>query len=282
MSGHLIIIAPKFFNVVSGFTSFAVFTPIVFQRFGQGSNVLLTFHGFGQSPNVFAPLATDCTLYSIALPVRTEPSVLIFAKTAPHLENYLAAFRDFLDRQAITNFSLVAFSIGARVALLIATHFPHRIKKITLLAPDGLCEQLPYRFATATLLGRAIFYLCLKSAVLPLNIVLRLLAALGYSRQNKIFWLLHQLSRPKQSALVVKTWLSCRFFRPNLARLADKLPPQTPITLILASSDFIIRPKHTAALSEHFPNLNTQTLESTHSQLLNRWMKSLNAKLFFT
>jgi pimeloyl-ACP methyl ester carboxylesterase len=134
---------------------------IHYSRWGNGGNVVLAIPGFGEGSESFSCIgklmASDQTLLAVDLPLHgstdwkendpMEPSAL------------LVAIRELLFECGFSNtkFSLVGYSMGARIALSIYEEAPERIEQLILLAPDGLNMHFIYWLSTQTYLGSSIF-----------------------------------------------------------------------------------------------------------------------------
>lgn len=126
---------------------------------GQGSKLLLAFHGYGSEAKQFlslaAGLANVYTTIAINLPHYgnshwEENGVL-------HPDDVVQLIDTFCSRFNTQQISLLGYSIGGRIALKIAEAIPGRIEKIVLLAPDGLRFNRFYHFFTMNSVGKWLF-----------------------------------------------------------------------------------------------------------------------------
>lgn len=123
---------------------------LFYRKSGTGDRKVVLFHGFGQDHRMFDPLtsllAETCTLYAFDLFYHGK-SKRKDEKLA--IEDWQRHFSAFLTKEAITQFSIVSFSLGGRFALATAVTFPTQVNKLILIAPDGLYLSFWYRFATS-------------------------------------------------------------------------------------------------------------------------------------
>jgi pimeloyl-ACP methyl ester carboxylesterase len=122
-----------------------------FTRWGEGAEVLLAFHGFGQHRGYFGPLAEALgethTLYAFDLffhgesTWRTRNGTLTKARWT----ELVAAF---LRQQGVTRFGLLGFSMGGKFVLATLEAMPERVTRVVLLAPDGIKTSFWYSLAT--------------------------------------------------------------------------------------------------------------------------------------
>lgn len=136
---------------------------VSYQKWGTGSEVLIAFHGFGQSASVFSNIAPAlqhrftvyaCSLFyhdSSSLPEDISPG-------EPLLPEFLKqGFLEFCKLNQIQNFSLMGYSLGGRLVLKLLEMIPDRINSLILLAPDGIKKSFWYYFATHHFLGKRLF-----------------------------------------------------------------------------------------------------------------------------
>ncbi|SDL79042.1 alpha/beta fold hydrolase [Siphonobacter aquaeclarae] len=127
------------------------------QKWGNGPEPLLAFHGIGQDHRVFADWQelSRFTVYAIDLPFHgasTVPPGKVIEK-----KEWIAWLTAFLAGEGIDRFSLAGFSMGGRLALVALEALAGRVNGVYLIAPDGIRENPFYRLAVGTAPGRAVF-----------------------------------------------------------------------------------------------------------------------------
>ncbi len=249
------------------------FRPLVF---GSGERAIVCFHGFGQSPKVYSSLfgkKRHCTVYSFYLPNLSNPQSLIYQQPN-YFEKYIEGFQAFLVNHSIGQFEIVAFSIGAKVALSLAVPFSEQISHITLLAPDGVAKRPVYQLATNTLLGRVLF----KAVTQHFYPIVQYSVAVGVGLRlvpRSLLRVISYYANPTRRILIFTTWLNCRYFSPNLAVLKSKLSGKATLELVLASTDNLIKPKHVKPLEDFFPSTEQKILPTTHEKLILAWINAI-------
>lgn len=214
--------------------------------FGQGRELLLTFHGFDNN-------ADDFQLFEPALGTRfTIVSVNLFyhgrsyAEGAPdrlefRREDLQALIANLLKHFPHTRFSLLGFSLGGRVCLELLPAFADRIDRMFLLAPDGLVISPWYVFVTRTQLGRWLFRRVINrpQRFLRLSAWLRRIGLVG----EKQYKFAHSyFGNGPQRELVFKVWMIFRYLLPRKASLRAALKAHPiPTDLYFGRRDSIIR-----------------------------------------
>jgi pimeloyl-ACP methyl ester carboxylesterase len=116
-----------------------------------GEKIMLAFHGYGQDAQVFHEISTyltnGYTVYSFDLFFHGRST---WNKTKGEFsKNELETiFNMFLGKENISEFSVMAFSLGGKTALCLAELYPEKIEKLILIAPDGIKTSFWYNLAT--------------------------------------------------------------------------------------------------------------------------------------
>ncbi|MFN6946466.1 MAG: alpha/beta fold hydrolase [Cytophagaceae bacterium] len=127
---------------------------------GSGSEVLLSFHGYGQSNKDFRVLDEvlheKYTIYGFDLFFHGES--FWHEKDKPLLKSFWKELLSgFLKEHNIERFSVMGFSMGGKFALASLESFPEKVDKLFLIAPDGIKISFWYRLATEYPFMRKIF-----------------------------------------------------------------------------------------------------------------------------
>jgi pimeloyl-ACP methyl ester carboxylesterase len=133
---------------------------LFYRRYGNGPNVLLLFHGFGQDHRAFAawdePLSSAYTLYSFDIFFHGR-SLWPSPDTPLEKGDWKSILEIFLKSNHIGRFSLCGFSMGGKFVLATVESFPEKIQDVFLLAPDGIKTSGWYSLATYTVPFRNLF-----------------------------------------------------------------------------------------------------------------------------
>ncbi len=218
---------------------------ISYTRYGNGSRLLLCFHGYGESATSFAfldsALGADLTLLAIDMPFhgQTEwkeglffdPSILL------SLIREIVAGLPGLKK----GWWLLGYSMGGRVALQLLESDPEAFEKLVLLAPDGLRVNPWYRLATRTVLGKHLFRWTMRWPVW-FFFLLRLCNTLRIVNPSFYKFAVHYINDDPARQELYARWMTMRGFRPRLSVVAEIIRSrQLPVSLVYGKYDRIIR-----------------------------------------
>ncbi len=231
------------------------------------------FHGFGLSGKIFYELEEffqeEYTIYNFDLPFHGQ------TRWRPGEEQISAEFwEELLERfcreKAITSFSLLAYSIGARLAWASVLSFPGRVKEVMVIAPDGIKNSIWYSFATQSSPSRKVFKMLMSrgSGIHPflkagrfLRLVPRTTARFAES----------QLVTAEQRERVYYTWVTFRNLKADIAKLSSVINEyHIPLTIYLGTKDRIITSSTIQPLVEKLEQKNVVLLEAGHSNLVGK------------
>ncbi len=130
---------------------------IHYLKLGSGSKLLFCFHGYARHSGSFLflekLLGETYTIIALDTPFHgltkwkerdaIEPQFML---------SILQAIKEELNRHNET-FSILGFSMGGRIALLIAQLIPEQIERLVLIAPDGLNFNFWRWLATDTIIA---------------------------------------------------------------------------------------------------------------------------------
>ena len=143
---------------------------------------------------------------------------------------------------ASRTFSLLAYSMGGRIALTLLQQIPDRITKLILLAPDGLKINFWYWLSTQTIAGNKLFLATINYPGWFLRMVQsgQKLRLINPSVHKFVEYYLHDKSRRKQLYL---RWTCLRKLKPNLPRIKELIRKNSiRVHLVYGKHDRIILP----------------------------------------
>lgn len=239
---------------------------------GNGSNVFVLFHGFGQDHTAFDSLITDLssdtTLYSIDLYFHGQ-SVWHQGEVPLEKSFWKKIIEGFLIKNNIQRFSIIGFSLGAKFAMATTAAFPDRINNLILLAPDGIRTNPWYSLATYPVAIRKLF----KSMVNKPNrffALVRLATALHITDKSMSRFVKSQMDTPEKRKRVYNSWIVFRHLTFRMDAFGELLDNHHIPTLIITGKfDHVIVSKSMQHLKRYSKMVQLQELTSGHSQLLN-------------
>lgn len=187
-------------------------------RYGQGSEPLLAFHGFGQHAQMFAPVKEAFThkysIYSFdfAYHGKTEWN----EATACTKQETIALLKAFMQQHGFKKISLMGFSMGGRIALSLIPDFAPALNEVFLLAPDGIAERVYYRDLIANKFGDAAFKQLLRHPGMLINAT-QFFSKIGLTKEYVADYVKNYFGDVRRRRRIYDTWRSMQTFRANLS-----------------------------------------------------------------
>lgn len=186
---------------------------------GQGKDIIIALHGYGENAENFSflesHLQNDFSIIAIDFPFHGESiwnDDLIF--TAKNLYEIIYKLIPVDTKQ----FYLLGYSMGGRVALQFLEQYPETIKRLILIAPDGLYNNFWHQLATQTIIGNRIFKFTMQYPAVLFFLInffysFRLINKSIYNFVN------YYLGDAASRMLLYKRWTIMRKFHPDIALL---------------------------------------------------------------
>lgn len=244
--------------------------------YGNGPKKVIAFHGFGQDSAVFEDyaklLGEAYCLYSFDLFFHGD-SVWPYGDQPLEKEAWQNMFQAFRTQEAIENFALIGFSIGAKVLLATLVNFPQAITSITLIAPDGIKTNGWYKLATEVPVFRKCFKYLIEKPVLFFN-SLELLNKLGFLDKSLTRFVKSQMKTKLLREKVYHTWMVYRklsFKKGSIAFIINKY--NIPISIFLGESDKVIKPSQLKQFLTRLDNYDLKVIPGSHPHVLERFLR---------
>lgn len=255
---------------------------LTYRKFGHGPAVLLAFHGFGQTGDVYAPLekylGNRFTILAIDL---FGHGGSVWQNNVPiPCTTWVQVLDAFLSAQAINRFSLMGFSLGGRFALATVKSFASRIDQLILIAPDGITRNGWYRLATGSVPGRSLFRWAMNHLTM-LSLLGHWLTKLGMLNRTLMRFVDISLGTEAQRQLVYKSWTTFRFIRahmPTVARILRKEAVQ--VFFFVGAYDRIVPATHIIPLTNRLPVYTLTVLQTGHNHLISMAAEQLGNEAF--
>lgn len=239
-------------------------------RSGSGPRVLLALHGFGRSSADFVrftrPLHKVFTVYAADIFFHGKSTVQRESPDRNPLtpEEFTAFFSAFFDHIGAGEVWLMGYSLGGRLAMVLAQNMPERIGGLYLFAPDGLNVNRWYGLLSHYAAGRAIFRFFRRRPSWFFR-TLRFLLKAGVVSPRTADFVESQIRTSVDQERVYMTWCFLRKLEPDHKVLGRRLSANgISLDLYFGLYDNIIREEQSARLLAHFPKGKVHLLRSGH------------------
>lgn len=242
---------------------------LAYYTWGSGKKPLVCFHGYGELAESFLFLepfvAREFSVLCIDFPHHGQshwehPTAALLPQELIQLIQQVFGMQPF---------TLLAYSMGGRVALQLLQLIPQCIEKVVLLAPDGFHKNFWQRFATQSSLGQKVFKGVVQNPQ-PIYYVLKKLVRFQLFNKSVYKFADSYLHIPQVRQELYKRWMVMRRFQPSLAVIQKNiLQYGIPTTLVFGKYDRIIVSKHGYTFVQQCHSRNVQLVEwSDGHQLL--------------
>lgn len=245
---------------------------LFYYKEGTGSKTILLFHGFGQDHRVFENwievLRDEYTIYTFDLYFHgnsnwTNPWAL-------KKEDWKKILQLFFVQEKIDSFYIAGFSIGAKFVLATPELFPEQVKKIILIAPDGITTNVWYTLATSTSFMRALF----RSMTLRpkrLQALIEFLRFFHFEDQSLLRFAASQVNTEERRQRVYRSWVYFRHLNCNLKELSLLLNSKNiPVTFIVGKTDNVISAERIIGFARTLYNCQIEILNAAHNDLITK------------
>lgn len=247
------------------------FGHLAYKKHGNGRNVFLLFHGFGQNMKA----------YDDFLSIRTENDCYIVFDLFYHGQSSWRSvnqkltkeiWRDIIiqlmSKEGFEKFHLIGYSMGGKFSLLTYELFPYFVKTLFLMAPDGIKTGFWYNMATFPGILNRIF----KRIVFKPDrffAIMDFLHKLGLLESSLIKFVKSQMRTRTMRAQVYFTWIVFKPLQPNLQKIIAMLRMnKTPVTLMIGEYDKMITSQNLKKFTSKIPQLREIELPSGHNNLI--------------
>lgn len=249
--------------------------------FGDGNEWLFCFHGYGENANSFEVLQNTLgkkyTLAAMDLPYHGETKwnegLLI---TPDDLFNIIQQIIHLNPQINVSKFSLLAFSLGGRVALHLLQTIPQKIERVVLIAPDGLHRNLWYMLGTQTLIGNKLFSYTMKHPQWFFSLM-NMGGKLGLLNKSIIKFVHHYLDDAEERWSLYQRWTTMRKFKPNSSAVTNAISKYNiPVRLLFGRHDRIILRKRSVFFHNN-KNVKVTVIDAGHQLLKEKYVHHIAA-----
>jgi pimeloyl-ACP methyl ester carboxylesterase len=249
-----------------------------YQKIGNSNKILLAFHGMGQDFSCFQNFAqtfeNQYTTYLFDLPYHGKSGGIngnIYQEneviTKEIWQEYL---EEFLQKNQIQNFSIIAFSLGGRFALATVEAFAKRIEELILLAPDGITEDPKYTLATRYGFTRKIFKYVVQNNV-KYHAFADLLASTGIVHKKVVKFAKMMVDSPQKQERLYRAWVGFHQLRFDIRKIAQIINnQQITVKIFMGKHDKLLPLNRVFPLTKRLKNVELIELEATHGRLIEK------------
>jgi len=254
---------------------------LAYLKKGSGPDVVLVFHGFGQSHQDM--LAFD----QIRKPNQCFLFLDIFYHGASQWYNsnlnlekatWAELIKLLQQQEKFTDFGLIGYSMGGKFALITFELFPNQVRSLVLLAPDGIKTGLWYSLTSYPGFFHPVFKRVVFKPKTLFGIVDSLNSA-GIVEKSLVKFIKTQMETRSSRAQAYFVWRVFAGMVPKLGQIIRQArQSQIPITLFTGQFDKMVTKENLKNFSEKIPQLNAVNLPVGHGQLIEAAVNYLNAR----
>lgn len=244
---------------------------LVYQQMGEGPEVFLVFHGFGQSHSdmlTFARLIQPGQRFLFFDLFFHGKSSWYDSSTLLTKEIWSKIIHEILTQEEFNDFHLVGYSMGGKFSLLTYELFPEQVKSLILLAPDGIKTGLLYNLNSYP----AYFHPLFKSVVFnPTRFfgIMEGLHSVGILEPSLLKFVKTQMQTRSKRIQVYFVWKVFGGIQLQLGKIIQQSrKTQTPVTLFIGKFDKMVTAENLDRFSSKIQHLRKITLPVGHGGLI--------------
>lgn len=195
-------------------------------RFGQGSDVILTFHGFGRKAEdwlVLYPWLKKYTVFAFYdfLHGHSKYPIKRIHKNTLTPKELVGFFEAFILKNNIKTYDLAGYSLGGKTVLTLVQLMPNKINAVWLFAPDGIQITWWYKFASHSYVGKKIYQKIIQNPAPFFQLVSLLVKVKIISKKLERF-IMVQMDTQEKRQLVYDVWMIYRQIEPDKRLVANQ------------------------------------------------------------
>jgi pimeloyl-ACP methyl ester carboxylesterase len=265
----------QFLNIADmGFLNIPGFGKAYYHEYGKGDKPLLAFHGYGMTGRQFSVLEQSILqqyrVYGFdhffhgqsKLADLTEQQIIAGMPKAM-VKTYVDEWFKVHGKQ---RFSVMGYSIGANIALILIEDYADLIDELILMAPDGIAVYKGFEILLNKFWGRYAFRLISKSKWLAPTL-LKSLRKIRFIDDSLFRIAFNEIDTEQKRQDVYYTLNLIRLLRPDTKKVADLINQyQIRCTLIFGRHDNLF------PLKPALPFIDSLTNASVHEVDMGHWL----------
>ncbi|RFZ81609.1 alpha/beta hydrolase [Mucilaginibacter terrenus] len=245
-----------------------------YHEYGKGSKPMLAFHGYGMTGKQFHVLERSILqkyhVYGFdhffhgesKLAGWTEEQILA-GMPREMVRGYV---EEWFAKYGKQRFSLMGYSIGANIVLVLIEEYGDMIDDVILMAPDGLSVYKGFEILLHKRYGRYFFRTVTKSKWLAPSVI-RTLKKVGFIDQSLYNIAYNEIDTEQKRQDVYYTLNLIRLLKPNARKVAELIGRYNiNCRLIFGKDDNLFPKSAAAAFIESVPTANV------HEVALGHWL----------
>lgn len=245
---------------------------VIYHVFGDGEEVVFCFHGYGIDGTCFSIFENNikdtATLICLDFPFHGNTN---WKDGVVFTQNDLIEIISILNPLPQKKYTIIGYSMGGRVALNLLQSIPSLIKKVILIAPDGLAIHFWQYISTQTSWGNKIFRLTMEYPqwlfwMVKVGGLLKL-----FNRSISKF-VHHHIDSKLERDLLYNRWTSMKEFTTNLSLIKsiirDKL---IPVNIFTGKFDRVITTSQARRFAKNQSLIKLTELHCGHQMLKEQW-----------
>jgi pimeloyl-ACP methyl ester carboxylesterase len=233
-----------------GFLQIPGLGKVHYHEYGSGPKPMLAFHGYGMTGKQFHVLEqsvlNEYHVYGFDHFFHGESSLdnwsekqILAGMPREMVRQYLEEWFKIHGRQRV---SLMAYSIGSNIALILLEEFPDLIDEIILMAPDGLAGYKGFQFLQHKPVGRLLFRTATKSNWL-MPTILKTLKRLKTIDDSLYTIAYNEVDTPKKRHDVYYTLNLIRYLQPDVKKVVELINQYQIKCRLIFGRDDLLFPK---------------------------------------
>jgi pimeloyl-ACP methyl ester carboxylesterase len=257
-----------------GFLQLPNLGKIHYYEYGTGAKPMLAFHGYGMTGRQFEVLQksilSQYRVYSFDHFFHGETKLnnwpeqqILSGMPKSAMREYLQEWFNLHGRQRI---SLMGYSIGANLALVLLEDFADYIDEVILMAPDGLSVYKGFNFLMHKPLGKVLFKTVIKSKWLAPS-VLKGLKQVKFIDESLYKIAYNEMDTPQKRLDVYYTLNLIKQLQPDVVKITNQINQHNIKCHLIFGKHDMLFPKSTA-----MPFINKLNKPLVHEVPMGHWL----------